>query len=91
MKELSEEFGEIVIVYVNVEKWSGLVEGFRILNVLMFVYFKDGKEVVWQNFIRGKGEVFIKFEEFWEFQCFLGLYLWDFDWEDVEWFFGNVY
>lgn len=47
MKELSEEFGEIVIVYVNVEKWSGLVEGFRILNVLMFVYFKDGKEVVW--------------------------------------------
>ncbi|BAD85027.1 thioredoxin [Thermococcus kodakarensis KOD1] len=63
MKELSEEFGEIAIVHVNAEKWSGLVEGFRILNVPTLVYLKDGKEVARQNLIRGKGEVLIKFEE----------------------------
>lgn len=54
---------EIAIVHVNAEKWSGLVEGFRILNVPTLVYLKDGKEVARQNLIRGKGEVLIKFEE----------------------------
>ena len=63
MEELSKEFKDIQIIHVNAEKWGKLVDRFEVLNVLTFVYLKDGKVLARQNLIRSKEEVLLKLEE----------------------------
>lgn len=57
MKSLSNDYPDVVILEIDIEKFPELTEKFTIMNVPTLVFLKNGTEVARLNLIRRREEV----------------------------------